>query len=270
MADVNVLAADPATLAEDINDFLEENPVIEIGICAEDYDQIQRRIEDLRSQYRGKHMYLKKTLKEAYKDQYEEAYTGTTNFKRYIKYSKSRRKMLCNAVDVEVQSSVDIRETKFNFLEGEVTSAIKTFTSAFTVTSDAWKIESDVMISRRKAQLPDQLKGMKTLSVSLQSIKSASQKIADAYKTNLEDEVKSCEIEELKEFNKAQLNMKLNKFGGYKSSKDIYAFKIDIEKIYRTIALSMLPDTQPCFSSKMFKTLKESGVGWKKHTEIAR
>ena len=263
MAEPDVLAAEQATLAEDITDFIEENPTKEIGDFAEDYDQIQRRLEDLRSQYRNKHNQLKQILKEGYKDQYEISYTELTeSVKNYIKDLKSKRKLLRITTNVETKNTAEMRETKFKFLENEVTNAIQSFTTIFTIESQVWKSESDVLISRRKNQFPEQLTGLKTLSESLQAMMDAGAGVEDAqvtvsakkkayekvitlkdlYKKNLDEEVKSRELEELKEFNKAQLGLKMPKFSGYKSNKDIYTFKSEFEKLHRTIAPSMLPD----------------------------
>ena len=56
---LDVLFADEATIPEDIDDFLEENVVADLGHSVEDYDMINKNVEGLRSAYRGKHNQLK-------------------------------------------------------------------------------------------------------------------------------------------------------------------------------------------------------------------
>ena len=62
------------------------------------------------------------------------------------------------------------------------------------------------------------------------------------YTERLGKEVKLREIEERKAFDKSKLNIKLPKFGGYKSSVDIHTFQRNFEKIYKATPKSFLPD----------------------------
>ena len=54
MAQVQVLKSQVEAMVDDIEDFLDENPVKEIGNVVEDYDLVLTKIEELRSLYRQK------------------------------------------------------------------------------------------------------------------------------------------------------------------------------------------------------------------------
>ena len=56
MGEVARLKNEEASISGDIDDFFDENIIKEIGNRAEDYDVVNKRVEDLRSLYRGKHI----------------------------------------------------------------------------------------------------------------------------------------------------------------------------------------------------------------------
>ena len=62
--EVNRLIAEAATISEDIDDFLDENEVDEIGGSIDDYDMINKDIESLRSTYRSIHNKLKSAMED--------------------------------------------------------------------------------------------------------------------------------------------------------------------------------------------------------------
>ena len=55
MADPTRFAAEETTISGNIEDFLEENNIKDIGKNINDYDAVNKKIEELRSLYRGIH-----------------------------------------------------------------------------------------------------------------------------------------------------------------------------------------------------------------------
>ena len=75
MAAANALAIEESTISDDIDDFLEENVVKEIGSNVTDHDEVCKRIEQLRTAYRGKHNQLKASLEQnEYDGKYDKVY----------------------------------------------------------------------------------------------------------------------------------------------------------------------------------------------------
>ena len=49
MAEFKQLIATEATLSDDVDDFIQENPIEDIGSCIDDYDAINKKAEELRT-----------------------------------------------------------------------------------------------------------------------------------------------------------------------------------------------------------------------------
>ena len=76
MDELATLTAEESTIAEDIDDYLDENPIKEIGQNIGDHDIVCKRVEDLRSIYRGRHKQLKTSMGDVdYKAKYDIAYS---------------------------------------------------------------------------------------------------------------------------------------------------------------------------------------------------
>ena len=60
---------------------------------------------------------------------------------------------------------------------------------------------------------------------------------------SLDEEIENQEIDKTRRFNKAQLNIKLDRFGGYDSNTDFYTFKTSFEKLHlQSTPRKLLPD----------------------------
>ena len=263
MAD-NQLVIQEGTISQDIDDFLEENVIKEIGNNVADHDDICRRIETLRTSYRGMHNQLKASMDPGdYKDKYEVEYNERIqSIKDYIKCLKSKRRSLRDGEDTKLKDESEAKETKFKFLEQQISDSITRLDAVFSIEEDDWKIESDEDVSKRKNNITKQSEEVQSLTVLFKDMMDCSPGVVDSstlidnqkkryemlmsikhsYVERLRTEVKSREIEERKAFDKTKLNIKLPKFGGYKSTVDIYTFKTNFEKIHKTTPKSFLPD----------------------------
>ena len=103
MADPIRFAAEEATISDDIEDFIEENNIKDIGKNVNDYDSVNKSIEELRSVYWGKHNKLKTVLHEIeYKDKYEVTYMKMLDIiKGYIKELTAQRRILRDEEDLK-------------------------------------------------------------------------------------------------------------------------------------------------------------------------
>ena len=93
MTEVAQLEVEEATISGDIDDFLDENEIMEIGTRVEDYDCVSKRVEDMRALYRGKHIQLKSRLDDdTYNGKYgEDVAKKLSILKEYIKELKSKK-----------------------------------------------------------------------------------------------------------------------------------------------------------------------------------
>ena len=90
---IHQLAAQIATISDDIDDHIDENPIEDICSSIEDLDVIIVKTQNLRTQYRSKHQEIRISLG----NQYSETYEVTCEeklalIKEYIKKAKDARK----------------------------------------------------------------------------------------------------------------------------------------------------------------------------------
>ena len=260
MGDVARLLIEEETISGDIDDFLDENIIKEIGNKAEDHDMVNRKVEDLRSLYRGKHIQLKSAMDDAeYQDKYNAGYQEKIKtLKEYIKTLKTQRKAIRDGEDNREQVVVDAQSAKVKFIQKQFEIVASTLEGVFISEEEAWKRETDDSVTKRKSDIAEQVKLLQSLEDkikemlesgadqgSMKPIEKRYEKLMEEknkYVIRVDKEVKDREIEERKVFNKSKLNIKLSKFKGYKGI-DIYSFKSDFDKLYlKTTPTDMLPD----------------------------
>ena len=244
-------------LADDIEDFMEENPVEEIATSVEDLDSTVNKIEELRSKYRSQHKELQMYFAESYEEKFRSKCAHTlTQIKYYIKDAKCIRRKLRVGEELDKNKLTLAREKKLEFLVGEVHRTIASLGLIFGVdVSDG--LDEDIINWRK--ELHEHLKVMQSIPKSIQeiidlgeeetelnTIKSRYENLitsTSAYIVALEGEVKIRDIEKQIGFNKSSLNIKLGKFKGYDSSIDIYTFQDHFEKLHgKGTPKSLLPD----------------------------
>ena len=228
MDELATLTAEESTIAEDIDDYLDENPIKEIGQNIGDHDIVCKRVEDLRSIYRGRHKQLKTSMGDVdYKAKYDIAYTKKLDdMKKYIKLLKSQRQTLRSGEVLKTDDELKVKEVKFKFLRDQVNESITCLNGIFAIEESVWSEESDELQSLPKMikEIMDNSSGVLGSAKSIEDSQKVYSKllvVKDEYAERLRKEVKSRDIEERKAFDKSKLNIQLPKFGGCKSSVDL-------------------------------------------------
>ena len=100
--DATQLSVAEATISDDIEDFLDENEVSEVGEDQSEYDALIKRAEDFRSNYRSVHNQLLAVMGDTpYAEKYQVNYINKLEaIKEYLKLLKVQKKKLqsCSAV----------------------------------------------------------------------------------------------------------------------------------------------------------------------------
>ena len=227
------LLAAQQTVAEDIDDYVGENP-------AEINSNISK-IEELRTAYRLKHNEYKNSVGEEYQElENQEFEERIASIKQYILLGKSIKE-LKNAKIRHENVEKDFKKRSVNFFMNEIDKLTKTLDQEFDITIK--KDVTDNEILRCKNEMPVNLKKLNDIS---QLIKELLQ-IAEAGDTDMDNNIcritknydqlcsketyinfinKEEKIRELpnKElFNEGRLKINLSKFSGYESELDIYS-----------------------------------------------
>ena len=241
------LAIQEASIGEDIDDFIEENPLEDIGSSVSDLDGAINNIENLRSAYRNKH---KEVVNAVGADQYSaddetKFQTRLTAIKKYILGAKAGRKLLRDGEDGVKAEAEQQKKRKLKFLGDEATRLMTDLEAKFT---KELKDKSNEEISRLKNDLSQLPKDLQSVAKTIKDIVEAGETeegikvYNDKYtklissKTKYEILVHSAfesrEIEKQKTFKKSLLSIKLPKFKGYESTLDIYTFQDKFEKLH--------------------------------------
>ena len=251
------IAVAQQTIADDINDYIGENALIEADV--DELDDIIRKIEELRTSYRTKHNELKVLANVFCKEMFEETCNEVlVSIKNYIVYAKDLKRKIKNKYTKKEQL---VKISKCNFLINEVSMLCNHLRKEF----DERNCNAlDDEISRRNANLPDAQKQMDSASKLIQEllslnilghedsdadIKDVTDKYNELCKTKeiyFQFVKKQVEIRELTKqdlFKEGKLKINLAKFYGYDSKLDYYTFKQDFEKLCkRTTPKQLLPD----------------------------
>ena len=90
---IHQLAAQIATISDDVDDHIDENPIEDICSSIEDLDVFIVKTENLRTQYRSKHQEMRISLGNQYNETYGVNYEEKLSLmKEYIKKAKDARK----------------------------------------------------------------------------------------------------------------------------------------------------------------------------------
>ena len=113
---IQQLAAQIATISDDLDDHIDENLIEDICSSIEDLDVIIMKTENLKTQYRSKHQEMRISLGNQYKETYEASYEEKlTLIKEYIKKAKDARKNMRHqeSSEKEVQKQKQTRSLDF-------------------------------------------------------------------------------------------------------------------------------------------------------------
>ena len=236
-----------STLADDIDDFIEENPLQLIWSSIEDIDDCVERVEKLRTTYRNLHKGLKDDLGDSYEEKFSKVYERRiADIKIYFKEAKSKRAEL----RVKELGKKDIEENtksrSIEFLVEEIYRTVSELEREFS--ENLTEIDNDEVIKRKNSHSETQRK-VESLAIKFKELlKIPSSKIENieemkeeyrrllemkqTYTDNLHQELTVREIEKKASFNSAEINIKLPVFKGYNSELDIYTFQTTFEKLY--------------------------------------
>ena len=262
-------------LKEEVEDYLDENPINYTIVSVEDIDSCIEKVTDLRSQFR---QVVKNIQLDMSKEHFESSFSAEVAsllacIKEYIINAKDRKAVIrqeekninnsnCTIKlkrDAEVNSQ---RKRATDFLISEVSRISSELLSEFEKECDGQV--SDDEISRRKEDLPANLLKMEQLSTKFQKcletipddyedkdvhIETMTNQYHDlvqhkeSYESFVQNEIREREISKEKSFQVASLNIKLSKFSGYDSEMDIYTFQCEFDKLHlKTTPKKMLSD----------------------------
>ena len=258
---IQQLAAQIATISDDIDDHIDENPIEDICGSIEDLDAIMMKTENIRTQYRSKHQEMRISLGNQYKETYEASYEEKLALiKEYIKEAKDARKNMGHqeSSKKEVQKQKQSRSLDFSlkFVVDMMDNLKIEFAKSFE------NISGDE-VSRRNKEQPKQLNEFEevirivkeilesatvcpTKEREIQGIITRYEELTTLkgdYMERLKNEISEREINKHQLMKEKILNIKLAKFNGLNSSRDYYIFKDEFEKLHlQTTAKTMLPE----------------------------
>jgi len=240
------------TLAQDIDDIIDENSIDDFNESIEDIDSVVQKLEIARSNYRKIYLELN-THVDASEDDVQHR---LESIKTYIKDLKHLRKSIRNH---EVQGKIASKEMAARCLTFDIDTINHTIRDLeLEVTVITGKLQDDELI-RRKNDVPEIKRKFENLSTRMKELlnKPADQDIIlnfkqrydklqiaiNSYCLRIFKEVELRELNKRMLFKDSLLNIKLTKFKGYSSEIDIYSFQSDFEKVHlRTTPNYILPD----------------------------
>ncbi len=245
-------------MADDIDDYVDENPVAEISSSIEDLDAAIKGAENFRSIYRTKHKELAKLCADQeYKDEFSTEYElRIETIKKYIVSAKENRKLLRNDEDMARVAVDNTKVRKLKFLVSEVKNAMSRLETVFESSLSGKTVEE---VTRSKSELEGRKKETQGVLKSIQEIVGAGESETtinaiqqryekllssqSTYANLVHEKFNAREIDKQKLFKKSLLNIELGKFKGYESERDVYTFQDDFEKLHlRDTPTNLLPD----------------------------
>ena len=288
-------------LAEDMNDYIDENSMHDSYITVEDIDERTKRVEGMRTRYRELHGYLKGAVGETeYEEKHMSNYQSNLNqIKKYIKDGKTKIASIRGNRDkvdfqdrqaqaMKANEEAVQKEAISKFLLSEINRMIKELNEVFeadntTATNDEIQsrednlsenlLEADRLSDKFQKLLetiPETYPRKAIVVLEVTTGYNTVMKNKDGYKTSLLAESKTRELEKQKSFSASSINIKLEKFKGFASDLDIYSFKAEFEKLYLKVTpTNKLADllkhnhlANPALG--LVKTLDDIGEIWKR------
>ena len=166
-----------ATLSEEIDDVIDENPVEEISECIKDIDAAINKMESLRSKYRNVHKDLRTYFGENYDPQFGKLFgEKLLAMKFYIKSAIHVKNQIRKKESASKKEKIESKQKSTIFLVKDLMRVISDLDAEFRKTTK--NIDDDELI-RRKIELPH-------LTTKLE-------KISEKYKKALENPSTSAE-----------------------------------------------------------------------------
>ena len=252
------LMIDEASLADEINDVMEENDISDIHCTIDEVKEVMLKVENLRSTYRRIHKEIELVM-DNYHERYEKSFTSRMeSVKEYIKCANKLKR----SMQVETTEETKLEcEIKGRTLEFQINAVFRMLIELKDTFTDDVKIKSDVEIKIMRDELSMKHKEVKKVGEKLEEMfKSTDHKrmddinqlneryeqiivLRDLYCNSVKAEVDNREIDKIEAFKASSLNIKLTKYKGYDSNVDVYTFQNLFEKLYlKTTPKKLLPD----------------------------
>ena len=299
-AQIHSLVSKYSVAKDEIDDFIDENPINMTTVFVSDIDTCIDTITKLRTDFRITCKQIH-THVQIYKLEYnysKEIEVVLNNIKEYIIHAKERKLEIrqsdkdlemaekSSKLKKDAEESVQ-KQQAAKFLINEVSRITKDLHSEFSKDRDG-EIQ-DEEVSRRKEELPTNLIKLDQLSTKFQrcleiipddyeekdtiitQITENYENLVvekERYEKFIEIEMKEREMSKEKTFQVSSLNIKMDKFKGYDSELDIYSFQYEFEKLHlKSTPKKMLPDllkynylSEPALS--LVKTLDNVDEMW--------
>ena len=157
------------SLSEDIDDFIDENPVRELGNLLEDIDLVISKVEKMRSDFRTVHKELRMNYGEKrYRSTFEGYYKQKLDqIKLFICEVRYKRKSIRAVEDKVRVSQHKAHERKLEFVRSEIKCLITHFSNKFDVDLAN---EDDKEIKKRKEELTSDLKTLGTIPKKIEEL----------------------------------------------------------------------------------------------------
>ena len=252
------LKTDIKVISDEINDFVDEN-VID-GNYADTIAENITRIEQFRTQLRRIAVEFQSIDLEEYQKFNDDITRTFDTIKNYIKSANDYKlklkirdtKLIADASTREERSLIFVVEDtqhRIAELEHFYTRDIKKASdqSLLQWQKDISNASNQFeMISQKYQEILKSPINNADLMLNVKEIgKKYSQLVLSKckFQDEIEDAIASREIEKRQHFNESKLNIKIDKFSGYDSAKDIYTFQEEFEKVYNhTTPNNLLPD----------------------------
>ena len=244
---------------EDINDFINENPINQL-LTIDDINKFVVRMEELRSKYRNLHNEICNLIVDEQADELKEAFTEMMKkIKTEISDAKNVKVGMQNReIDVAAekvaeqerkkQEEINRKTSTINFLIVDIErlfTSVREEISLDNISTDRNIVDDDELIEMRR-RLPALQQRIENLSsrnkelVSLvtdpndrnmHTVREIGRRFDEllqdhaTYLEQLKDEIRVRECSKEKRFQSSSLNISLQKFKGYDSTLDFYTFK---------------------------------------------
>ena len=254
MADVPTLKVAQKALGQDIDDFLDENPIDECSTIGEVEVNVGK-LEDYRGLYRRKHGEYKTAAggnfdEDSEGKEYEER---LGSMKKYILAGKKAKKGLITGLndnaEAERKAEKAANTKSCNFLINEIVK----FIQELKVELECKTTFTDEEIRRKKQEIPQCTKKLENISklvkdlhdtnkdvdgLMVASVDQTTQeydeicKLKTKYVSFITKEAEDRELNKKDKFNESKLMIKIPKFSGYESKLDIYTFINEFNKMH--------------------------------------
>ena len=246
------------SIADDIDDFMDENPIVEVEDSMSDLDLLVKRMEDMRSQYRSRY---KEISELKYNEDLEEEFADRLkSMKDYIKFCKEAKLKIRKQEKAGKQDEMQARNNTFLFLLEDATRVLQSLEKEINI----GEIPLDFgELSRRRKGLESVEENVSRLATKFTEIISFSSSsdqdkkelnmfrerynnlltMKTAYVNKIKTDVQRSELDKEEALKELSLDIKLHRFNGYGSPTDIFTFQSNFEKLYlHKYPKRLLPD----------------------------